>query len=67
MNDVAREQETQDKVLVVDDDSRLRSLLQRYLEEQGYTVALDRFCSPQLSPRNLRIHAWRGPSAISGI
>ena len=38
-----------------------------YLEEHGYTVALDRFCSPQLSPRNLRIHAWRGASAIGGI
>lgn len=26
------------KILVVDDDARLRSLLQRYLEEQGYVV-----------------------------
>lgn len=26
------------KILVVDDDARLRSLLQRYLEEQGYIV-----------------------------
>ncbi|MDZ4298118.1 MAG: two-component system response regulator OmpR [Moraxellaceae bacterium] len=28
----------QQKVLVVDDDMRLRTLLQRFLEEQGYTV-----------------------------
>lgn len=28
----------QQKVLVVDDDVRLRNLLQRYLEEQGYSV-----------------------------
>src|SRR5699024_12045413 len=27
-----------DKVLVVDDDARLRGLLQRFLEEQGYLV-----------------------------
>ena len=26
------------KILVVDDDARLRGLLQRYLEEQGYIV-----------------------------
>lgn len=36
--EAAREQEQQEKILVVDDDSRLRSLLQRYLEEQGYLV-----------------------------
>ena len=30
--------EQQDKNLVVDDDARLRSLLQRFLEEAGYTV-----------------------------
>jgi len=30
--------ELQSKILVVDDDARLRSLLQRYLEEQGYAV-----------------------------
>jgi two-component system phosphate regulon response regulator OmpR len=30
-------QETQ-KILVVDDDMRLRSLLERYLVEQGYVV-----------------------------
>ena len=30
--------EGQNKVLVVDDDARLRALLQRYLEEQGYVV-----------------------------
>ncbi|MZR62768.1 two-component system response regulator OmpR [Alcanivorax sp. DP30] len=30
--------EQQDKILVVDDDARLRSLLQRFLEEAGYTV-----------------------------
>ena len=38
MADAAREQEQLEKILVVDDDARLRSLLQRYLEEQGYTV-----------------------------
>lgn len=38
MVDSPREQEQQQKILVVDDDSRLRSLLQRYLEEQGYLV-----------------------------
>ncbi|MDC2890381.1 response regulator [Psychrosphaera algicola] len=31
------EQETT-KILVVDDDMRLRSLLERYLTEQGYIV-----------------------------
>lgn len=31
-------QQEQYKVLVVDDDARLRNLLQRYLEEQGYIV-----------------------------
>jgi two-component system phosphate regulon response regulator OmpR len=30
--------ETKTKVLVVDDDARLRDLLNRYLSEQGYTV-----------------------------
>ena len=30
--------EQQDKILVVDDDARLRSLLQRFLEEAGYAV-----------------------------
>ncbi|HBO95883.1 MAG TPA: two-component system response regulator OmpR, partial [Gammaproteobacteria bacterium] len=38
MVDSPREQEQQQKVLVVDDDSRLRGLLQRYLEEQGFLV-----------------------------
>ena len=38
MADVAREHEQLEKILVVDDDARLRSLLQRYLEEQGLTV-----------------------------
>ncbi len=38
MADPAREQEPLEKILVVDDDARLRSLLQRYLEEQGFTV-----------------------------
>jgi len=38
MADAAREQEQLEKILVVDDDARLRALLQRYLEEQGYTV-----------------------------
>lgn len=38
MADAAGIQELQSKVLVVDDDARLRSLLQRYLEEQGYAV-----------------------------
>ncbi len=38
MADAAREQEQLEKILVVDDDARLRSLLQRYLEEQGFTV-----------------------------
>lgn len=28
----------QEKIIVVDDDARLRALLQRYLEEQGYLV-----------------------------
>jgi two-component system phosphate regulon response regulator OmpR len=31
-------QETQPKILVVDDDARLRELLQRYLGEQGFAV-----------------------------
>jgi two-component system phosphate regulon response regulator OmpR len=30
--------QSQHRVLVVDDDARLRTLLQRFLEEQGYTV-----------------------------
>ena len=34
----AQEAQEQQKVLVVDDDARLRTLLQRYLEEQGYMV-----------------------------
>ncbi|MCG8669711.1 MAG: two-component system response regulator OmpR [Pseudomonadales bacterium] len=34
----AQETHEQQKVLVVDDDARLRTLLQRYLEEQGYMV-----------------------------
>ncbi len=38
MTEAAREQDQQEKILVVDDDSRLRALLQRYLEEQGYLV-----------------------------
>lgn len=38
MVEPSREQEPLEKILVVDDDARLRSLLQRYLEEQGYTV-----------------------------
>ena len=38
MVEAAREHEQQQKILVVDDDSRLRSLLQRYLEEQGFLV-----------------------------
>ncbi len=38
MGDAAREQEQVVKILVVDDDARLRSLLQRFLEEQGFTV-----------------------------
>ena len=38
MAEVAREHEQLEKILVVDDDARLRSLLQRYLEEQGFTV-----------------------------
>jgi len=33
--DASREQT---RILVVDDDVRLRNLLQRFLEEQGYTV-----------------------------
>lgn len=32
-------QETQKHILVVDDDTRLRSLLQRYLREQGFLVS----------------------------
>ena len=31
---------TQTRILVVDDDQRLRALLERYLSEQGFTVAL---------------------------
>ena len=31
--------EKQKHILVVDDDTRLRSLLQRYLREQGYLVS----------------------------
>jgi len=38
MAEAAREQEQLEKILVVDDDARLRALLQRYLEEQGYNV-----------------------------
>ena len=38
MAEAAREQEQVEKILVVDDDARLRALLQRYLEEQGYNV-----------------------------
>lgn len=34
----AQDTQEQQKVLVVDDDARLRTLLQRYLEEQGYMV-----------------------------
>ncbi|PIE42655.1 MAG: two-component system response regulator OmpR [Gammaproteobacteria bacterium] len=34
----AQDTQEQQKVLVVDDDARLRPLLQRYLEEQGYMV-----------------------------
>lgn len=34
----AQETQEQQKVLVVDDDARLRTLLQRFLEEQGYMV-----------------------------
>ena len=36
------------KILVVDDDVRLRTLLQRFLEEQGYSCLL--YTSP--SPRD---------------
>jgi two-component system phosphate regulon response regulator OmpR len=32
------EVQTPDKILVVDDDARLRNLLQRFLEEQGYAI-----------------------------
>lgn len=38
MAEPAREPDPLEKILVVDDDARLRALLQRYLEEQGYTV-----------------------------
>ncbi len=38
MADPAGSSELQSKILVVDDDARLRTLLQRYLEEQGYAV-----------------------------
>lgn len=38
MADTAGPSELQSKILVVDDDARLRTLLQRYLEEQGYVV-----------------------------
>lgn len=38
MADNAGPSELQSKILVVDDDARLRTLLQRYLEEQGYVV-----------------------------
>ena len=31
-------EQTQDKILVVDDDARLRTLLQRFLEEQGFQI-----------------------------
>ena len=31
------------KILVVDDDLRLRSLLERYLKEQGYMVRPNEF------------------------
>lgn len=30
-----------------------------YLEEQGYRVELRRFCSTELTPRNLILNAWR--------
>jgi two-component system phosphate regulon response regulator OmpR len=38
MAELATVSELQEKILVVDDDVRLRTLLQRYLEEQGYAV-----------------------------
>lgn len=38
MADASGTPELQSKILVVDDDARLRTLLQRYLEEQGYAV-----------------------------
>ena len=35
---MSTEEKSLDKILVVDDDARLRSLLQRFLEEQGFYV-----------------------------
>lgn len=35
---MSAEQHQPDKILIVDDDARLRSLLQRFLEEEGYQV-----------------------------
>ena len=38
MGQPVQDVQEQHKILVVDDDARLRTLLQRYLEEQGYMV-----------------------------
>lgn len=38
--EVQKKNERQPKVLVVDDDARLRDLLRRYLSENGYTVTV---------------------------
>ena len=38
MGQPVQDVQEQHKILVVDDDARLRTLLQRYLEEQGYLV-----------------------------
>ena len=38
MGQPVQDVQEQQKILVVDDDARLRTLLQRYLEEQGYLV-----------------------------
>lgn len=35
---MSAEEKNLDKILVVDDDARLRGLLQRFLEEQGFYV-----------------------------
>lgn len=36
--------EAKKHILVVDDDTRLRSLLQRYLREQGFLVSAGKRC-----------------------
>ena len=52
-----------EKILIVDDDARLRRLLERFFEEQGYRVHLGTFCPSELTPRNILLLAERSRSA----